>query len=359
MTTDAAHPAPHAAAPHASRHKRLKAWIGFALGLALLAAAVYALARNSDTLTDAYASVRASSPWLLALAVVLPILNNLAVSMSFWVQTRRLGPVTAPEMAALIGAAWLLNYLPLRAGMIGRLAYHKHYHNIAIRDSLAVMVLGMLAGGISIAVGFALSLTLAATTPVITGLAILATPIPLALIAHVVARAAVARNQGPAITLPRLASHLHGPTLCLVFALRYLDFLLWIGRYLLVFHLVGSPISFATAAVLAGVCQLALNIALVGNGLGLREWLVALAGAHVPAGLLGTTGRMTTAIGLTADLVNRAAEILAAIPTALVSFAYLAHLRTRRRAKSLNAKNAERAEDNTGQGTATADGTRC
>src|SRR5690606_18485027 len=100
------------------------------------------------------------SPGLLAAAILLPVLNWVVVSVSFWVMMGRYGRIGLREMAALIGVAWLLNYLPLRPGLIGRLGYHKAVHGVAIRDSAFVTILGMVATALAVAWLLAMTLVL-------------------------------------------------------------------------------------------------------------------------------------------------------------------------------------------------------
>jgi hypothetical protein len=109
-----------------------------------------------------------------------------------------------------------------------------------------------------------------------------------------------------------------------VFLCRYADMLIWVARYWVVFRLVGAPVSIAAATAIAAVCQITLNIPIVGNGMGLREWAVGLTASHLPRGLFGASGQMQMSSGLAADLVNRVAELAVALPMGLLCAAYLA-----------------------------------
>jgi hypothetical protein len=89
----------------------------------------------------------------------------------------------------------------------------------------------------------------------------------------------------------------------------------WTLRYWVVFAIADSPVTMAQAAAVAAVSQVAMSVPLVGNGLGLREWAVGLLRASLPA-WYGVAA--ASSAGLTADLVNRAAELLVAVPVGLL-----------------------------------------
>jgi hypothetical protein len=303
-----------AAAPPSRR--RLRTTIGFAIGILLLAAAAWAVGSQKEALNQAQESVRGAPAWLLAMALLLPILNWLVISGSFWVMMRRYGRIGYGEMVFLIGAAWLLNYLPLRAGMIGRIAYHRTVNDIRVADSLRVTVMGLIFGGISLLVLLGAAVVLAGRGPWQLWTGILAGPAVLSGIA-----ALVIGGRGSAQWwLPA------------AFGLRYLDTIIWTLRYAVVFSLVGSAIDFSGAVAISAVSQVAILVPIVPNGLGLREWAVGLTAAALPSNLIDAEGQVVTAIGVAADLANRAAELLVALPVGLGSSWYLARRAARRRA---------------------------
>lgn len=292
-----------ATGPPSSPPRRL---FSFIVGLLLLGAAAYAAISQRADAVRAWDSVRAAGPILIALALILPIVNILVTSLSFWVQMRRHGPIGLGEMSALIGAAWLLNYLPLRPGMFSRLAYHKAVNRIAFADSIRVMIFGMVCGAVAVVI----VLVIAATMPPGSGAP--AWTIALAAPAVLASGAMLAGARPGWWWLPA------------VFLARYADMLVWVLRYWVVFRLVGAPISIPQSAAIAAVCQLTLNIPLVGNGLGLREWAVGLTASRLPAELFDSTGKVAMSVGLAADLANRAAELVVAIPVGLGCAAWLA-----------------------------------
>lgn len=278
---------------------------GFVVGAALLAVALVFLARQSDVVAQAWRSVRSASPTLLAALLLLPLANLLVVSLSFWVLMRREGRVGPGEMTALIGAAWLMNFAPLRPGLLGRIAYHRTVNGVPVARSVRVTVAGLAASAVAVLISLAIAALLGPRAAPIAWIAALSAPL-------------LAASAG-AILVPSPAR----PYLA-VFALRFADTLLWAARYALVFALIGSPIALPGAVAVSAVCQAAMLVPLAGNGLGLREWAAGLTAALLPQGFVDTAGN-PAAVGLAADVVNRATELLVAVPVGLISSAWLAH----------------------------------
>ena len=276
--------------------------IGFAVGVALFAAAVWAIASNRGEIESALRSARAAPWWVVAAVVVLPVINWLLVGTSFAVLENRYGRVGVGEMLALIGSAWLLNYLPMKPGMFGRLAYHKHVNGIRYADSARVLVASVSLTAASIGALLVIALLVRMSGPVWWGW-LWCVPVPVGL------------GVAALVLAPRGG---WGWRLALAGLLRYLDTMVWIGRYAAAFAMVGSPLDFQTALFVAAVSQLALLIPVAGNGLGLREWGVRAASA--------------LQIGLLADVINRAAEIAVALPIGLAGTVWAARRLARHRA---------------------------
>ena len=124
--------------------------VGFVLGVALLAAAAYVLVLQRDDLARCWNAARAAPAWIVLATLLLPLVNWLLTSLIFWALTRRFGSVGFGEMSMLIGSAWLLNMLPLKPGLMGRIAYHKAISGIPVATSLLVTVTALLSGGVGI-----------------------------------------------------------------------------------------------------------------------------------------------------------------------------------------------------------------
>ncbi len=292
--------------------------LGFTLGLILLVGAIWFVFHQHDILLKALDHASNAPAWLLLLAVVLPVANWLLISLSFWVLTSRHGPVHLKEMNALIGSAWLLNYLPMRPGLIGRVAYHKKYHHIALRTSARILFENVSTSGLCAAL---LVVSLAFTQSINSLHWFSVLMLPMALLSLI---------SLSLLSLPRHTRFLHYSINSVI---RYADLLLWVARYWVVFSIVGEPITPLVAVAVALASQLAMLVPLVGNGLGLREWSIGLAAALVPqaASVLGNHSAISSqdaALGaMAADLVNRAAELLIALPVGFLCIARLSKYR--------------------------------
>jgi hypothetical protein len=267
-------------------------------GALLLVAAVIAVVLERDVLGQALQAVRRprAGP---ALLLVLAVAANVAMTgLLSALLIRRHGLVGHLEMQALVAAATLLNFLPLKPGPLGRIAYHRAFNAIpaalTVRTMLqaaalsagsaAYMAGGLAAGGL---IGAPLW-------------AIVAAPLPLL-------------AAGAALGTLRFW--------CGAAALRYLEVLVWAVRYHAAFALVGSPVGPGPALALAAVGMITMLVPFLGNGLGVREWAVGVAAPYLTPYVL--------AMGLAAELVNRAAEVLVAAVLGGAGMIWLSGLRSR------------------------------
>ena len=269
--------------------------IGTVASVVLVVGAVAAIARNQaivDSLSRALASPRWDALAVLAATVVA---QQVLTSTTFWMLMRRHGPVGWGEMNALIASSTLANYIPLQAGSIGRLAYHKVVHGIPVKKSLVVILVAM-------------------------GL------VAMSLVALVVVGLWVSRAGAswwwvavaPLAWVPLLA----GPATRIVGAclmLRTVELLVIALQSWAAFRLSGWDIEPMTAVGVAVVAAVANLTPFIGNGLGVREWAVGLA-----APLLG--GYETDA-GLAAQLTGRAVDAVMAIAMGGPALAWIASRR--------------------------------
>jgi hypothetical protein len=285
--------------------------LGFIVGVGLLGVALWVVFANRETVVSAFDEAAHAPRWLVVAAVLLPIAHWHLTSVVFWLVTRRFGMVRFGEMHLLIGAAGLLNYLPLRPGLFGRIAYHKRVNNIGVKDAVRVTVvcavLAGIANGLALAVGLA-GFELAAGKAW----------------AIVVAPVFVIVGVGVGLSIWSGSIFTRSASLTLALGARYADTLVWIVRYAVAFALIGRPITPMQATVFAAAAQLAMMMPLVGNGLGVREWAIGLS---LP--LMEKDAART--VGLTADLLNRAAEVLSAVPIGIVCMVVLARERRKRK----------------------------
>lgn len=289
--------------PPSAWHVR-RAWRRAAgvLGLILLAAAVLMLVRQHDTITAAWNSIRhLPAPTLLGRLSLLAgtvIVNLILTGLVFSVLASRYGKVGLLEMQAVLAATMLVNYLPLRPGLLGRVAYHKTANGIDVTDSVKMI---LQAAGWSVAIAAYLLLSLIASLRLGMDLrTLILAPLPLLAIG------------GP-------LSAANQRRLLIAGFIRYIEVLVLAVRYHTAFALIGSPIDARGSIGFACASLMASMVPLVSNGLGLREWSIGLLSPVLTAHRL--------ALGVTADLLNRAVEILIALPLGLAGIAYLAHLR--------------------------------
>lgn len=304
-------PPPETPAPPTPR-PRWRSIAGFGVGVVLLGAAAWAV--GTQDFAAVWGAVTRRLGWVAMLGL-LSLVNWLLMSEVFHTLMRPYGVVSRREMRALIGASWLLNYLPMRPGLLGRVAYHKAVNGIPVTDSAKAVAANIGCGFISM--GGALLVPLAARLWPGHDLAWC-----IALVVPAAAMAACSLAAGTA-RLPL------GRSWAYAALLRYLDLLVWSVRYYAVFAVVGRELHPVEAIAIATVSQAASLIPIVGNGLGIREWAVGLTAAALPAWMLGAGG-MEREIGLAADLVNRAAEVAAAVPVGLCGAWWLSRARVPR-----------------------------
>ena len=282
--------------PAADAAKPTPPWLrraGLAAGLILLVAAVVTVVGQRETIANALDAVAHPLPGRLAVLAGAVVANIILTGLVFSVLMSRYGRVGLLEMQALIAAASLLNFLPLRPGLFGRIAYHRSVNEIPAVATVKTILQAM-ALTIAVAAWLAVALALTAFTPApLWGL--VAAPVPVLAVSLVFSRLRI----GAAAAL-----------------LRYLEVMVWAVRYQAAFALLGSPIPVESALAFACVSMVAMLVPLVGNGLGVREWAVGLTAPLLTPYQLQ--------LGLAADLVNRAAELLIILALGLAGVGWIA-----------------------------------
>ncbi|MCC6429053.1 MAG: hypothetical protein IT435_19820 [Phycisphaerales bacterium] len=309
--------------------------VGMVVGVVLLGVAVWMLRSptHRDEIARAIDSAQNAPAWLIVIACTLPLANWLFTTLAFWILTRPFGRVALGEMAALMGASWLANYLPIKPGLAGRITYHAAINRIPIKHSARIVLhaVGISAACAAILILLALgysqrgwlhstSLLLSALIPICLG----------ACLANHLLRLRRSDRQ-PASPRPGIRS-----SIIAAFAVRLADSSIWVVRYLVAFELMGRPIGLVQATALAGISQSVAALPIIGSALGVREWSVGvlssvLAGggsesASSAGGIAGGGGGgagSALTLGLAADLINRVIEIALAIPIGLASAAWL------------------------------------
>jgi hypothetical protein len=295
-------------------NRRVAVLLAQGAGLALLVAAVVVVVQQRGELAGAWSAAR-SAPWpLLAAMLLLPLVNWAITSTIFWALMRGHGRVGLWEMSALIGSAWLLNMLPFKPGLVGRIAYHKAISNIPIRTTLAVTLIALLSGsaGIMIALGAQVAFD-AELRAVVPRDRLVAIALGVGVLAAAVAGAIAVRRGWKEIRR-------HAGALALAVLLRIADTHVWALRYVLAFRLIGHEQPYGVCVVIAGVSQIAGQIPI---SLGFREWVVGGSASMLRGTPLRGLQGASAAPGLMADLLCRAVEIACALPVGLISSAWI------------------------------------
>jgi hypothetical protein len=284
-------PPPDPANPLDRGHRRLYRRIGTVIGAALLVAAIVGVVRNEAIGASLQAAWHSPHWDALALLVGAVLATQVLTSATFALLMRRHARIGFGEMNALVAASTLANYVPMQAGSIGRLAYHRTVHGVPVRATLVAILQAMAATAVATcAVGAAALLGTAANAP----------------------------WWAPALVtvlwLPLAIEHAWR-TFALVMVVRTLEVLAWAVHAWAAFRLSGWDIAPQTAIGAALVASAANLVPFIGNGLGIREWAVALA-----APVLGGYERDA---GLAAELTGRAVDVAVAVPLGLISFAWL------------------------------------
>jgi hypothetical protein len=267
--------------------------VGLVVGLGLLAGAVFTVAREHEMLAAALDAVRRPSLGRVCLLAGAVVANVVLTALMFSVLISRYGRVAAVEMQALVAASALLNFLPLRPGLFGRIAYHRAFNAI---PAVATVKTVVQAAGLSVAVAAYLALALAVSARL---------PLPLWV------------PVGLPVPLLAAATAVPSPARVWIAAalVRYLDVMVWALRYHVAFALLGAPIDPQGALAFSCLSLMVMLVPFVGSGLGLREWAVGLAAPLLTPYVLG--------LGLAADLVNRAAELVMILVLGLGGIAWL------------------------------------
>lgn len=299
-----------------SRLNVARRWLVAVVGVGLLVAAVVTIARNQDAALQAWSAAKNSPAWMVALALLLPLANIASVSAAFWIMTQRYGRVRLAEMLSLICAGWMLNNLPLRPGLIGRVSYHAVVNKIPVRASLLVLAQMLVCAGAALAIMLA-TLYFAnaanASTIVVVTVAC-ATTFTLAALAWALKK----------------SSSTHAWRWAACVACRYVDIAVWALRYWLIFRALGEPISMLRSGIVAAISEAAM---LSPVQIGLREWVVGMTSTWLSE--YGTPARDQLTIGLLADLTNRGIEVALGVPLGLIAAAWLfKRLKAARRSES-------------------------
>ncbi len=282
---------------------------GLFVGLALFAVAIYFAMREREEFAKALEALRDPPPAAVALVLCSILVGALLTSLLFHILMRRFARIPFWEMAAIIAASTVANYLPLKPGFVGRVAYHRVRHGIRATHTLRTILEAIALSG-TVASLFLLSL-FALRTLAQHGFTLGGHPLEgeWALLAPSVL--------GLGVFVPRLR------TLAQALLVRQGELALWTLRYWAVFRLVGAPIELETAIVLGSVSVIATLVPGISNGLGVREIVIGILAPWI------SQDSVSTPQAVVAELVHRAAELVVMVPAGLASIYALFRHNTR------------------------------
>lgn len=295
-------PVQHAAA--SARYRTLATRAGYVIGILLVLAALLAIWQKRDDVAEALQALRDPDPAMLAVLSVSIIINILLTGVFFALLLSRYGKAPVREMIAVLAAATLLNYLPLRPGLFARLAYHKAYNNITLRDSVKAQVQAVVISS--------------ATAAVILLLVLLCRAVDIGIIWACA---------GLFFVLVGLSFMKPLRLWMLACITRLLELGTWSARYYAAFALLDHDIDISGAIAMACISMAVTLVPFFSNGLGIREWAIGITSPYI------TASHIT--LGLTAELINRAAEIIIVTVCGLIALAWLAHRHRRLRANQM------------------------
>ncbi len=276
--------------------------VGSAIGALLVLAAIVAVVSNRSLLDTAVASARQASSWTVAILLGGALVNVIASAAGLRALLLRHGQVGALEMQAVIASSTLLNYAPLRPGLASRAAYHHLVNGIPVMATMLTVVQSMALALCGIA-WLIVSAWMLRATGGFGG--------PQAAIAFIAL--------APAVGVMGLMTSPAGSwrrTIAVAWLWRCLDMAAWVARYHAAFSITGISLSVSDSAVAAAGAGAANLVPFVGNGLGIREWLV---------GIMGSSMHLWTMdAGLAADIVNRAGDLIVCVPLGLAALPFVA-----------------------------------
>ncbi len=315
--------------PSSPRRSSLVRRSGYVVGGILLCAAGVYFVSNPSELGSFRDQILQAPLWAIVLVLLGPVLNWIFVSQCLWALNRRHGEIDRLEMLALVGSAWLLNHLPMRPGLVGRIGYHAKVNQIRVRDSVEASVWSLVHAIIANAIGLGLALLISPGVGIAQIALILSIPIFALIIAAMLAET----------KSDQLGLMIRG------LMWRYADLLVWMLRYAAAFAMLGVEITPVQIVLITAVSQAAQVIPITGGGIGFREWGVGLAATMYK----GTAViDMRTAIG--ADLINRVAETIIVVPlglwcTAIVTRRFRATMKERGSPEDESVRHPEQKDD--------------
>lgn len=228
---------------------------------------------------------------ILAVMAMLVVINQMLAVTMFWVVTRSFDtkpPVRWVNMLDLLCASAVVNYLPLRPGLLARAAYLKIYHQLPWIQS---------AQSLGIIASMSLLLSLGAFGVVMLSGEGIRWAVAIGCVCFIMTVSG------------SLAKCLFGRPMFGAWSwvlIKLADLLVTAGRLWLAFGVVGAPIGWDMAIACGGAGMIVSMLGFTPNGLGIREWAVGISA-------MGLTPTIGTA-GLAAAVLDRAIEAMVLLP---------------------------------------------
>ena len=122
--------------PFDRSHRSQLRRVGTIVGVLLVCAAIVAIWRN-QAIGESLARAAHNPDWMALAAIITAIIaNQVLTSGVFWMLMRRHGRIGFQEMNELVATSTLGNYVPMQAGSIGRMAYHRTVNGIPVPAGL-------------------------------------------------------------------------------------------------------------------------------------------------------------------------------------------------------------------------------
>jgi hypothetical protein len=290
-----------------SPRKLIMQLIGFAIGLAMLIWCIRTALKGGD-----WERLRHANPWLVAGLAGCSLASLLVNGAVFWLVIRPTHPLRLVHLELLNLATSVLNYAPIRLGLIARVAYHVRVDRMSL----------LLIGGWLAAIGYTLVLTMGAVMVITLMREKYEWSWPVWAIVLTIALAAcggltiAAINSAQAILgiefVERVGKGMHKmlrqpAALWGAIGLRVVDIAAFTGRMACAAAILGLSLN-ASEIVLLAVTALAMSLFPLGR-VGYRE-----AGVAFFAQFLGMSGAEFDAARNQLALVESAGEAIVAVP---------------------------------------------
>lgn len=262
----------------------LKQWIRsvlMMLALVLVAGALMVVGSSAD-----WAVLARVSPWVWIVFAGLVAVNLALAGLMFWVVTLSFDATPRVEpgrMLMLVAGSALLNYLPLRPGLIGRAAVLRTHHHLPVKQSALILLVVLVTG---------------TAVTVLVGLLALVIVNPWLLLGCIVVVSVVMSM----LTGPIASRVLRRPVVMawLWVPIRMVDALVASARLWLAFAVMGEVLNLRESLVAGAAGLFTAMLGITPNGLGVKEWVIAL--------LADAMQVSTVQTGLAASLVDRGIE---------------------------------------------------